>query len=645
MEQKVEISLKIDGKEVKVPEGTSVLEAARQNGVHIPTLCHHPDLTPYGGCRLCVVEVDGGPKLAASCVTPVRNGMEVVTNSERILEARRTILEFLFAERNHYCMFCAQSGDCELQNLAYEFQMDHLTVPTLGQEFPVDTSHEDIVIDHNRCVLCGRCVRACRELAGNAVLDFQNRGGRTMIGVDLSRNLGGSSCVSCGLCMQVCPTGAIFNRHRTHYAVKGKVRDWQMVESFCPECGLLCPGIYYVKANNLIKIDGRLPSDMPDRGQLCSRGRFGPMKTSRPRLTGPLGRDGNGNWRELTWEEAFEVVVKGLAGIRDAYGGQSLMGLISSGCSNEELGAFRYLVVKGWQAGYLDTLDGGHFRTLISASEGAGPNFKEAPWGAITEADLVLQIGADPPKSHPIINALIRRAILENKAKGAVIGTENTIGEWASEFLAVGQEELPSLLQALLLETSRRAKGKASKDFYPRWASKAFTGLVSRFNEADNPIIIVGRDLTGPPDPAGLKLVFDLADLKGRLPGDVWRLIILKPAGNSAGAWNLGLAARQGLNGHKPVKGGLLCLAGGEDLEPGLKERLSGLEFLAVLTPYFTDDLTAAKVLIPKPTWLETGGTYALADGSGSRFVERILEPPKGIRPVEQILAAIGQRV
>ncbi|MBU2549484.1 MAG: (2Fe-2S)-binding protein, partial [Proteobacteria bacterium] len=256
MEPKAQVSLKIDGREVVVPEGTSILEAARENGFHIPTLCHHPDLSPYGGCRLCVVEVDGAPRLVASCVTPVRNGMDVVVKNERIVEARRTILEFLFAERNHYCMICAQSGDCELQALAYEYQVDHLTVPVLGDEFPVDTTHEDLVIDHNRCVLCGRCIRACQELAGNAVLGFQNRGGRTMVCVDLNGQLGESSCVSCGLCVQLCPTGAIFNRHRTHYAVKGKAKDWQTVESVCPECGLLCPATYVLKGNNLIKVEG-----------------------------------------------------------------------------------------------------------------------------------------------------------------------------------------------------------------------------------------------------------------------------------------------------------------------------------------------------------------------------------------------------
>ena len=138
METKInEIKLTIDGKEVLADEGATILEAARQNAIHVPTLCHHDALSNYGGCRMCVVEVDGSPKLVASCVTPVRNGMEVVTSNDNIIESRRTILEFIFAERNHNCMFCPQSGDCELQKLAYELQMDHLTVSFSFNQFPV----------------------------------------------------------------------------------------------------------------------------------------------------------------------------------------------------------------------------------------------------------------------------------------------------------------------------------------------------------------------------------------------------------------------------------------------------------------------------------------------------------------------------
>jgi len=620
MEATAQISLRIDGQEVVVPEGVTILEAARRNGIRIPTLCHHEALSPYGGCRLCVVEVDGAPRLVASCVMPVRKGMEVVTLNERIAQARRTILEFLFAERNHYCMFCAQSGDCELQNLAYEYQMDHLTVAPLGQDFPVDTSHEDLVLDHNRCVLCGRCVRACRELAGNAVLDFQNRGGRTMIGVDLAGQLADSSCASCGVCVQVCPTGAIFSRHRTHYAVKGKPKDWQEIESYCPECGLLCPAVYSVRGNNLLKIEGKLPSEALDRGQLCRKGRFEPLKSPAPRLTEPLIRDGEGNWRKATLGEALDRVAEGLKG-------DQVLGLASSRCSNEELSAFKELVAGGWPAGRLDTLDGQHFRNVAAAAGGDPASLGEAPWQAILEADLILQIGASPSESQPIICSLIRRAILENKAKLAVIGTENALGPWASVHLPAAEGELNKLVQALADPATKPTA----------WAERGFQDVVTLLKGSSRPVIVAGQGLTAQADPTALKQVVGLAKAKG---GTL--LIVLKPWGNSAGAWGLGLAAGQSLNGSGRFKAALACLAG-EEVVP---DSLAGLDFLAALTPYFSEVLAGrAQVLIPKPTWLEEDGTYSLADGSASRFKTKVLEPPPGVEPAGKTLAALAARL
>ena len=175
MEPKSKISLIIDGIEVTANDGMTILEAAKQAGIHIPTLCHHPVLSNWGGCRMCVVAVEGVPRLVASCVMPVRGGMVVVTNNERITRSRRTVLEFIFAERNHNCMFCEKSGDCELQQLAYDLQMDHMLVPQAFNSFPVDVTNEYMGIDHNRCILCGRCVRACAELAGNHVLLYERR--------------------------------------------------------------------------------------------------------------------------------------------------------------------------------------------------------------------------------------------------------------------------------------------------------------------------------------------------------------------------------------------------------------------------------------------------------------------------------------
>jgi formate dehydrogenase major subunit len=185
------INLTMDGKQIEVPEGTTVLEAARGAGIDIPTLCDHKELTPYGGCRLCLVEVEGIRTLQPSCTLPVNNGMVVKTNTPKVLEARKYVLTLLFSERNHFCPYCQVSGgDCELQNSAYAEGMTHWPLQPNWQRYEVDASHKFFILDNNRCILCRRCIRACNELAGNFTLGVEERGSNSMIVADLGVPLG-----------------------------------------------------------------------------------------------------------------------------------------------------------------------------------------------------------------------------------------------------------------------------------------------------------------------------------------------------------------------------------------------------------------------------------------------------------------------
>ncbi|HEY3269323.1 MAG TPA: bidirectional hydrogenase complex protein HoxU [Armatimonadota bacterium] len=209
-------TLSIDGQDVSAVENQTILDASREAGVEIPTLCHMDGLCDIGACRLCMVEVAGIPKLLPACVTKVAEGMEVTTDSPRLRGYRKTIVEFMLSERNHICSVCVSNGHCELQAMAQRLGVDHVHVPYRYPKLPVDASHERFVLDHNRCILCTRCVRACDEIEGAHTWDVMGRGIDAKVITDLNQPWGDSpTCTSCGKCVNVCPTGALFEKGRS----------------------------------------------------------------------------------------------------------------------------------------------------------------------------------------------------------------------------------------------------------------------------------------------------------------------------------------------------------------------------------------------------------------------------------------------
>jgi bidirectional [NiFe] hydrogenase diaphorase subunit len=205
------VKLKIDGVEVEVPEGTTILKAAKDNRIDIPTLCNLEGLTSYGGCRLCLVEISGSPKLFPACTTPVSPGIEVTTNSDLLHEYRKMAVQLLLSERTHICSVCVANDHCELQSLANQLGVDHTMFERNWTREEIDSTHDFLVIDRNRCILCTRCIRVCDEIEGVHTLDLKLRGKDAQVIMDLDNQwVTSCSCTSCRKCAKVCPVGAIY---------------------------------------------------------------------------------------------------------------------------------------------------------------------------------------------------------------------------------------------------------------------------------------------------------------------------------------------------------------------------------------------------------------------------------------------------
>jgi len=227
------ITLNMDGRDISARGDQTILQVARENNMSIPTLCHITGLSRVGSCRLCLVEVKGINKLLPACVTRVEEGMEVTLNSERLSKYRRSILELLFSERNHVCAVCVSNGHCELQNLSQTLNMTHVHFDYRYPRLPVDGSHERFVLDHNRCILCTRCVRVCDEIEGAHTWDMLGRGVNAQVITDLNQPWGDSeTCTSCGKCINVCPTGALVEKGKS-------VREMTKKRQFLPYLTLM----------------------------------------------------------------------------------------------------------------------------------------------------------------------------------------------------------------------------------------------------------------------------------------------------------------------------------------------------------------------------------------------------------------------
>lgn len=458
------VNITINGQKILAKAGQTVLEAALAAGVDVPRLCHHPAVKPYGACRVCLVEITGQRTLQPACTFPVSEGMEVFTESPKVVEARRFVLQLLFSERNHYCMYCQMSGDCELQALAYRYGLDHWKYPRPFTPMPVDASRAYFVMDHNRCILCRRCVRACGELVGNHTLGVRERGANTMICADLNAPFGESTCLSCGTCLQVCPTGALMDRHS---AYRGLEEHAERVKSVCAACSVGCGVELVTRHGHLLRIEGDWDAEV-NKGLLCELGRFKPLFEARERVLAPMVRR-NGALEEATWEEALDAVAKGLKAAGET------VALASPRATNEALKAFVQTFGRvGARLGSLTPVP-----EFLAQAEGS--------LAVLDEADLYVVVGVDLGEDCQVAGFAVRRGVTNRGARLVLLGGgETDLARFAHHCLDTSQvDEAVALAQGA--ENPAVVYGAGAGEALPRLkealAGKAqFVGLVPGAN-------------------------------------------------------------------------------------------------------------------------------------------------------------------
>jgi formate dehydrogenase major subunit len=406
------VNITINGQKLEAKPGQSVLQASKDAGIDIPVLCDHPSLASQGACRLCLVEIERQRTLQPACTFPVTEGMVVQTESEKVVAARKFVLEMLFSERIHYCMYCPVSEgegktDCELQAAAYRYGLDSWQyAPNYAHKWPVDASRKHFLMDHSRCILCRRCIRACDEVVANHTLGLRDRGARTMVVADGGVPFGASTCVSCGSCLQVCPTGALIDRRS---AFQGHCTDVEKTKTTCLACPVGCGIEAVTRHNDLLRVDSDW--DSANGGLLCVHGRFEVVEPQPKRITTPLVRKG----RKLvaaTWDEALAVVKEKLTGAQVA-------GLASPRLINEELAAFKKLLASA------DSSEAGLLYGQVPSLGLGGLPANVASLQDVDKSDCVVVLGGDPGVDHKVLAYMAKRAA-DNDGKLIVVSDRET---------------------------------------------------------------------------------------------------------------------------------------------------------------------------------------------------------------------------
>jgi formate dehydrogenase alpha subunit len=679
------INLKIDGKDVQIAAGATILEAAEKLAIKIPTLCYLQKISPTGACRVCVVEVAGSDKTVTACNTRVVDGMDITTQSEKLNAIRRQVVELLLVNHPLDCPVCDAGGECDLQDICYS--QDVTSQPFCAEDVNAPTIDHWPLIQQvpNRCILCEKCVKVCHEVIGATALLISEKGDRAFIDKDLAR------CEFCGNCVQVCPTGTMISK-----PFKFKARPWELrkTASVCTLCPAQCQVDYESKHGKVLRVTSKDGVTLND-GNLCIGGFFGHgYLNSSERLTVPLV-----NQQPSSWDAALETVRAGLTRLRDAAGGQALAGLASGRLTNEENYLFQKLFRVALRSNNIDSeARFGLLPAVTVLREQLGLSTASNHLDRIGQAEAVLVFGADPTAEAPAVDWQVQLAHRKRDAKLVVANLRRVkLAEQSETFLQYrpGSEALLAGALAKLIV----AKGQTDTAYLNQFVGNQdellayLNGLdldlacsaagveralleeaADHLGQAGSVAVIFGRDLMQcAGSAAAVANLANLALVSGALHGDRGGVFPIDEKGNAFGLLDAGVCP-EFLPGYQPYAAGdafartwhVTLPTGGLDahgilsgIEAGSiralylagcnplvdfpesvrwQKALAKLELL-VVQDILASELTAlAHVVLPGAAGAEKRGSITALDGRINRLAKAI-DPPGEARPDLAILA------
>jgi formate dehydrogenase major subunit len=405
------VTLTIDGRELTVPEGTSVMRAAALSDVKIPKLCATENLEAFGSCRMCLVQIEGMKGLPASCTTPVAQGMKVITQNKQIADVRRGVMELYISDHPLDCLTCPANGHCELQDMAGVVGLREVRYGYEGAnhlDAPKDESNPYFTFDASKCIVCSRCVRACDEQQGTLALTIQGRGFDSKVAASQAEPFMDSECVSCGACVQACPTATLSEKSLIE---KGQAEH--SITTTCAYCGVGCSFRAEMKGEELVRMVPNLDGQA-NHGHSCVKGRFAIGYASHPdRILKPMIRARISDpWREVSWEEAISYAAGELKRIQARYGRDSIGGITSSRCTNEETYLVQKLVRAGFGNNNVDTCARVcHSPTGYGLKNTIGESAGTQNFDSVMKADVIFVIGANPTDGHPVFASQMKRRL------------------------------------------------------------------------------------------------------------------------------------------------------------------------------------------------------------------------------------------